>query len=171
MTHITFVDENDNVIGSGTKQEVWTKGIWHRIVRLYIVNAQGEMLITKRSQNLASLAGRWDQSAAGHVDEGESYAVAASRELEEEVGIHGVELKELFRTQHIDTDETDKIKKRFSMNYLGHYDGEVLMNPEEVSETRWVQPGELEAWMKATPSDFTEGFLFNFMELRKRNVL
>jgi len=69
MKLITFVDENDQVIGSGTKQEAWQKGIIHRIVRIFLFNFKGELLIQKRADNISSLPGRWDQSAAGHVDE------------------------------------------------------------------------------------------------------
>ena len=165
MANITFVDEHDVVIGSGTKQDVWQKGIWHRIVRLFIFNAKGELLITKRAPGLASLPGRWDQSAAGHVDEGEEYRTAAERELAEEVGITGVSLEEVGKTQNIDTDEPDKIKKRFSTLYVGRYDGDIAFSPEEVSEVRWIRPSTLLEWMQKSPDEFTEGFVVNFKEL------
>ena len=77
MVNITFVDEQDNVIGAGSKQEAWTKGIYHRVSRIFLFNSKGELLIQKRSDNCVSLPGRWDQSAAGHVDEGETYLEAA----------------------------------------------------------------------------------------------
>ena len=167
MQNILFVDQHDVVIGSGTKQEVWQKGIWHRIVRLFIFNSKGELLITRRAPGLASLPGRWDQSAAGHVDVGEEYREAAERELVEEVGISGVTLAEVGKTQHEDKDEPDKIKKRFSTLYVGKYDGDVVLNPDEVSEVYWIPPKELSEWMDRSPNDFTEGFVFNFKELKK----
>ena len=145
-----------------SKKEVWEKGIWHRISRIFLINSKGEILIQKRSIKKASLPGRWDQSAAGHVEEGETYEIAADRELKEETGVSGVVLKKIgsFKSQEID--EADKIKNRFNTMYVGTYDGDVNLDPDEVSETRWIAPAELEVWMEKSPNDFTEGFLLSF---------
>lgn len=165
MKKIVFVDKNDNVIGAGSKEEAWEKGIIHRIARIFLFNPKGELLITKRADNLSSLPGKWDQSAAGHVDEGEDYATAAKRELAEEVGVKNVELTEREKFFTDETDETGKIKKRFSMIYTGVYDGEIKFNPEEVSTIRWILPDELSAWMNEHPEEFTVGFIKNFRHL------
>src|SRR3989344_7013830 len=117
MPQITYVDEKDNVIGAGSKEDAWKNGIIHRIARIFLFNSKGELLITKRGDTLSSLPGRWDQSAACHVDEGEDYLTAAKRELEEEVEIKNVELTEKGKFFTDETDETGKIKKRFSMLY------------------------------------------------------
>ncbi len=166
MIKIIFVDKNDNVIGAGFKMEAWEKGIAHRIVRIFLFNSKGELLITKRSKDLSSLPGRWDQSTAGHVDEGEDYLTAAKRELEEEVGVADIDLKEIGKFFHIDKDEADKIKKRFSMLYTCVYDGEIKPSEREVSEIQWIEPKKLEAWMNERPDDFTEGFTENFKNLQ-----
>ncbi len=156
MTKITFVDKDDNVIGSGTKGEALKKGIIHRIARVFLFNSKGELLIQKRADHLESLPGKWDQSAAGHVDEGESYHVAAKREMEEEIGVRGIELKEI---KKLYTEEYDKIKKRFNMLYSGVYDGDINFNREEVSEVKWIKPEDLAEWMEERPNDFTQGFI------------
>ena len=166
MANITFVDENDNVIGEGTKQDAWEKGIVHRIVRIFLFNSRGELLIQKRADHIASLPGKWDQSAAGHVDAGEDYAIAARRELSEEIGVKDVDLIEKGKLFTDERDETDKIKKRFNMLYTGTYDEKILPNAEEISETRWIHPKELSAWMNKQPNDFTAGFVKNFKYLQ-----
>ena len=171
MTLITFVDEKDNVIGAGTKQEAWYKGIAHRIARVFLFNSKGELLIQKRAEHIDSLPGRWDQSAAGHVDEGETYLEAAARELFEEVGVSGVELKEIIRVATDETDESGKIKKRFSMLYTTTYNGEIKFNRGEVSEVKWIHPDDLNRLMDEHPDDFTQGFMFNFKkyyEIRRK---
>lgn len=166
MTKITFVDKDDNIIGAGSKEEAWKNGIIHRIARIFLFNPKGELLITKRSDTLASLPGKWDQSAAGHVDEGEDYLTAAKRELEEEVGVKDVELVEKGKFFTDETDETGKIKKRFSMLYTGKYDGEVKPSPKEVSKIQWIDPKELNTWMDEKPNEFTAGFIKNFKHLQ-----
>ncbi len=165
MPNITFVDENDNVIGAGTGKEAREKGIYHRISRIFLFNSKGELLIQKRSDNSTTLPGRYDQSAAGHVDEGEDYLTAAKRELEEEVGVKGIELTEKGKFFTDEKDQPGKIVKRFNMIYTATYDGEAKPSPEEVSKVRWIDPKELSKWMEEKPNDFTEGFIENFKNL------
>ena len=171
MTQITFVDENDNVIGAGTKQEVWEKGIWHRIVRIYLVNSEGELLITKRADHLASCPGMWNESASGHVDVGETYDEAAARELEEELHVHGVVLRPLEKIKHPDMEELDKIKNRFHTIYVGTFDGAVDFDKSEVADSRWIGADELAQWMRERPDDFTEGFKFGLGVVLKHGEL
>lgn len=58
------------------------------IVHLYRKNAEGEieLLWQQRSEQLDNFPGKWDVSAGGHVNLGESFAAAAVREAHEEIG-------------------------------------------------------------------------------------
>jgi 16S rRNA (adenine1518-N6/adenine1519-N6)-dimethyltransferase len=151
---IIYVDENDNVIGAGPRKEAYEKGIIHRIVRIIISRPNGDVLIQKRGQNIL-LAGKWDQSAAGHVDKGETYEQAAYRETEEEIGIKDIHLIELAHYYSVETDEV--VRKRFNILYSGIYSGEIETNPDEVSDYRWIKQEELKKWIAAKPEDFTNG--------------
>lgn len=159
MAKIVFVDENDHVIGAGTKEQAWKNGDIHRIARLFVFNSGGELLVHKRSEKLDNSPGKWDQSAAGHVDEGEDYLEAAKRELKEELGIEEVELKEIGKFYQDEIDPDGKMKKRFNMLYEGKHDGEINFNEDEVSEIRWIGLEELRRWMEENPEDFTRGFI------------
>ena len=114
------------------------------------------MLIQKRSPYVSSFPNRWDDSAAGHVDEGEGYFEAAVRELKEEVGIENVVLKEVGKHYSEITEETP-IRKRFNMVYEGQYDGSTQCDPHEVSEVRWISMKDLQDWIQKQPSDFSQG--------------
>lgn len=160
MADITYVDDNDQVIGHGPRAEALSKGITHRIARILLFNPKGELLIQKRAPDLAS-PNKWDQSAAGHVDEGEDYMTAAVRELKEEVGVTGIRLTEVAKFYTEDPNGPVK-RKRFNMLFTASYDGEVRAEPDEVSELRWVEPKELELWMNDSPADFTRGFLQSY---------
>lgn len=157
MNKITFVDEDDNIIGSGTREEALQKGIARRIVRVFLFNSKGELLIQKRSGNV-SLAGKWDQSVGGHVDEGEDYYQAVQRELQEELGIEDIAPKEITKFYTEETDETG-INKRFNLLYSVNYDGEINFNSEEISEIKWITLDKLGDWMRERPQDFTQGFI------------
>jgi isopentenyl-diphosphate delta-isomerase len=155
---IVFVDEHDQVIGAGTRAEAIAKGIIHRVVRVYLFNSKGELLLQKRSMNI-SLPGLWDHSAAGHVDEGDDYLSAAKKELLEEVGVSGVELAEVAKFY---SDHPEKLsqhtKKCFNMIYQATYDGPVAPNKDEVDEIKWVTLEELKQWLAERPDDFSTGF-------------
>jgi 16S rRNA (adenine1518-N6/adenine1519-N6)-dimethyltransferase len=165
---ILFVNSKDRPISSGTKEEAWNTGAYHRIVKIFLFNPNGETLIQKRSMDCVSNPGRWDHSAAGHVDEGETYKQAALRELKEEINLTSIPLKEVMNIETHETDEPDKIKNRFNMLYEAHYDGDIHPGPE-VSETRWITPKNLLQWIEERPDDFTQGFVISFRELVERS--
>ena len=160
MTNITFVDEQDKIIGYGDRSEAIEKGLAHRIARVFVFNGRGDLLIQKRSSKV-KLPGKWDQSAAGHVDEGEDYATAAAREAEEEIGLKDTNLVEFGKFY---TEERDEgiLKKRFNTLYIAHYDGTLTQDNDEVSEVKWVRLEALEKWMSDTPDAFTQGFLLAY---------
>ena len=80
------VNERDEVIGRAPRKEVHAKGLMHRAVHVLVLNARGEVFLQKRSMKKDRQPGKWDSSAAGHVDSGETYDVCAVRELQEEIG-------------------------------------------------------------------------------------
>ena len=53
---------------------------------MFLVNKHGAVLLQKRSLWKDRQPGKWDSSAAGPLDAGESYEEAAVRELKEELG-------------------------------------------------------------------------------------
>lgn len=91
---IIFADENDVQIGVGTREEAWAKGLYVRIVRAILKDEKGRILSQHRSPTKKSYANCWTDSASGHVDEGESYDFAISRELKEEIGLEEGEVTE-----------------------------------------------------------------------------
>jgi 16S rRNA (adenine1518-N6/adenine1519-N6)-dimethyltransferase len=101
-----LVDDNDNPIGSATLQAIHNKGLLHRAVIINVVDEKGRILLQKRASWVATNPRKWDASAAGHVDEGESYLVAGKRELKEELGLLNYDLVQV-----------DKI--RSTINYKG----------------------------------------------------
>ncbi len=89
---VQIVDENDNLIGHKPRTEVdFTKDIY-RSACIWIENSKGEVLLARRALNKDKDPGMWGTAAAGTVDEAETYESNAYKELEEEIGLTGVEL-------------------------------------------------------------------------------
>jgi 16S rRNA (adenine1518-N6/adenine1519-N6)-dimethyltransferase len=171
MAKITYVDHGDTIIGYGTKEEAIAKGLVHRIARVFILNSEGEILIQKRSDK-ATIPGRWDQSAAGHVDEGEDYLTAAARETREEVGIERVDLTEVGKYYSEELDD-GLLKKRYTTLFTGVFDGERLEGDGEVSDVMWIPPLALKSWMNDKPEDFTQGFIqcYDYFERKLQEAI
>lgn len=154
------VDEQDNPIGGGAYDELHREGLRHRIVRVMIEDEEGNILLQRRTSSAPLFPNCWDNSAAGHVDEGETYDAAAQRELAEEVGITGVTLREV---RHYKTDGRfeDRILKRWNKLYSALVPKGTEARPQldEVQSVRWVTRHELQELIKLCPGEVSDGLL------------
>jgi len=83
-----LVDLDDRVIGEVRRGEAHhDPTLTHRSVQILIFDAAGRVLLQRRSQRKDLFPGYYCASASGHVMQGEEYAEAAMREIEEELGI------------------------------------------------------------------------------------
>jgi isopentenyldiphosphate isomerase len=71
--YIIEVDDQDNVIGPIDRKIARRDGIRHRIVRIILINPDGQILLQQRAASRIDNPLKWDWSAAGHVGDGESY--------------------------------------------------------------------------------------------------
>lgn len=159
---VVVVDENDNEIGSAMLSEVWQKGLYHRIVSIFVEDNLGCMLLQLRGPKVKIYPNCWDQAAGGHVDEGFSYDQAALNELAEELGIHDVSLKLLgtFRTNNKLND--GRAINQFERAYLVKIPRSTNLNlqTDELSKVQWFTPTKLKILVSEHPEDFTPGLLY-----------
>lgn len=157
MNKILIVNKEDVPIGEAEKSEAREKGLYHRVVRILVFNSKGDLLLQKRSENAKDQAGFLDQSAGGHVDEGEiDPLVAAKRELAEEIGIENVELKYVGK-YFMENIGNGNIVRRFNYVYTCEYDGEFELQEKEVDEISWFSISELEDLLSDSNSKITLG--------------
>lgn len=156
---IQFVDENDNPIGAGPREEAWSKKLHHRVVQVILRNESDELLIQRRSAAKKSYPNIWTCSASGNVDEGESYETTANREMVEEIGVN-TELKQTGKILVIELKGGNDVPV-FHMAFEGVIPGttKIEMQESEVSETKWISLSDLKQLMCEHPDDFTPGFL------------
>jgi len=159
------VDEENRVVRQAARREVHANDWLHRAVHIFVLNAKGEVFLQLRSHLKDKKPGKWDSSAAGHLDAGEEYLPCAVRELEEELGIRtmperltlagrvpacagtGWEFVELFTTRH---------------------DGALRWPAAEIETGQWFSPAEIDAWTTARQEDFADGFLECWRVWRQR---
>jgi 16S rRNA (adenine1518-N6/adenine1519-N6)-dimethyltransferase len=148
------VNEHNEVIQQLPRGEVHAKGLLHRAVHVFVINARGEIYLQKRSHLKDVSPLKWDSSAAGHLDVGESYAACAIRETREEIGIEitSTELAaQLPAGAHTDHE--------FVELHLARHNGPMRPFPEEIACGEWFTPEIIEDWITARPQDFAKGFV------------
>lgn len=160
---VVVVDEVDKVVGAAPLKEVWREGYYHRIVRIMVEDDRGRVLLQKRSANMDLYPNCWDHSAAGHVDEGETYEQAAARELQEELGIE-LAASQLAEVAHYQTtgEFKGRILRRFNKLYRVNVPVEQHFRVEkyEVAEVGWFTITEAKKLAAQHPDQATEGLAF-----------
>jgi len=148
------VNERNEVTCQLTRGEVHARKLLHRAVHIFVINSRGKIYLQQRSHLKDVSPLKWDSSAAGHLDAGESYAASAVRELEEEIGIR-VTATEL-AAQIPAGDHTDH---EFVELHLARHDGPIRCQPDEIATGEWFKPEDITAWVEARPQDFAKGFV------------
>ena len=67
-----YVDQNDQIIGQTTYDDARALGRIIRVVHNWIINDQGQILFQFRAAHKKSIQRRFDASAGGRVDAGET---------------------------------------------------------------------------------------------------
>lgn len=150
------VDADDNAIDIEKRAVVHKKGLMHRAIHVFVFNSPGQLYLQKRSLIKDSAPGKWVSSCAGHVDSGEGYDSAALRELGEELGL--VEPKEF--TRLFKASPCKETGQEFVWVYQCKSEGPFVLDPQESTEGRWVDPEELAEWLKASPDEFSWSFRY-----------
>lgn len=128
---LDIVNEKDEIIGKASQKDIYEKHFQHRIVHILIFNKKEEMALQLRSKKKNFTPEHWSTSAGGHVQSGETYEQAASRELEEELGIK-TKLKFLFKDLYDDRSRLGM--KKFLGVFRTVYEGPFKINPDEVEK-------------------------------------
>jgi len=147
------VDERDQVTGQQSRHEVHRRGLRHRAVHLFLFNKRGDLFLQKRSRWKDVHPGRWDSSAAGHLNAGDDYDAAAHRELGEELGVSAP--LEAFGT----IAACEETGQEFVRCYQGRHDGPFVWPRSEIETGAFFPLAVIERWIAARPEDFAEGFL------------
>jgi isopentenyldiphosphate isomerase len=135
---IEIVDENNNVLEPKLRYEMRRDRLIHRATYALIRDSNNYFYVQKRSMLKDYCPGFFDPTPGGVVAAGESYEVTNRREIEEEMGIKGVENKHLFTFYY----EDHRIKC-FGDAWEVVYDGPLKLQKEEVDEVEMMSMKEI----------------------------
>ena len=146
------VDENDHVIAARPRAEVHEKNLLHRAVHILVFNQQGELLLQKRSAWKDREPSKWDSSAAGHLEPGETYQAGAIRETAEELGIRP-QLTPLGKIR-----ACSNTGQEFVEVFTAQHEGPFILPPAEIEDALFLPLEKIQTWITARPQDFAPGF-------------
>jgi len=147
------VDAEDRVVRQATRHEVHAQKLLHRAVHIFVFNKAGELFLQRRSRWKDMHPLRWDSSAAGHVNAGQTYEGTAPREIAEELGVSAT------------VEEIGKLPAgegtgwEFVRLYRALLDGPFVLHPAEIDTGGWFTLDQLDRWTALRPEDFAPGFL------------
>jgi isopentenyl-diphosphate delta-isomerase type 1 len=160
---LDVVDEDDNLITVKPRGEIHAKGLMHRAVHILLFNSKGELFLQKRSMSKDEQPGKWDSSAAGHVDSGEAYLDCAQREITEELGIVAERsMQTLFKLS-----ASALTGNEHCMVYRYTFDGPMVLQAEEIDDGRWVSAQAMDRRVAADDPSLTEAVCLIWKEYRK----
>lgn len=163
------VDEQDVVIGQMQLFDAIKQGAILRVVRVFVIDTAGNMLLQKRGANVL-FPHMWNEAAAGHVDAGDGYLASAERELLEETGLRA----NLIEVDHRLLDEISMgiHVRRWTKSYNTLVPPGTNATPgvDEVAELKWFSIDEVASWLNREPWHFTPTFK-QYFELSKSAYL
>lgn len=131
MPKVVIVDEDDRVIGCAERSEVKEKRLIVRVAGVLVFTDDETVVLSVVSKNKDD-AGTYNWTAAGHVDEGETYEEAAVREAREEIGVNIALGDVLMKGPRFRKDGT---KKGFVKVFAVRYTGKLFPDPKEIERT------------------------------------
>ncbi|SHJ55481.1 isopentenyl-diphosphate delta-isomerase [Reichenbachiella agariperforans] len=163
MEEVVLVDHLDNEIGTAEKLTAHRDGSLHRAFSIFLFNSKGEMLLQKRAAGKYHSANLWSNSCCSHPRPAENLADAAHRRMREELGIT-TDLKWLLSFQYKIDFDNGLIEHELDHVFVGQTDQPMLLNPDEVSEIKYINPEQLKKDIAVHPDQYT----FWFKELVDR---
>jgi isopentenyl-diphosphate delta-isomerase len=75
-------------------------GLWHATIHVWVLDADGRVLLQQRSFSKAQFPGWWDISAAGHIGAHESGVREVSEELGADVTLDDLDFLGVYRVEN-----------------------------------------------------------------------
>jgi isopentenyl-diphosphate delta-isomerase len=161
---VILVDEEDVQTGTMEKMEVHLKALLHRAFSIFIFNEKGEMLLHKRADKKYHSGGLWTNACCSHPQPGEETAAAAESRLQDEMGFQ-TPLKKAFDFIYKAPFDNGLTEHEFDHVFMGRYDGEILPNPDEVSDYCFKTVEEIKNSIQSHPQKYTEWFKIAFPKM------
>ncbi|MEV7661689.1 isopentenyl-diphosphate Delta-isomerase [Paenarthrobacter sp. NPDC089316] len=170
---VVLLDDTGMPIGEAPKEGVHTQQTpLHLAFSCYLLNDDGEVLLTRRSPEKKTWPGVWTNSFCGHPGPGEDPVDAVMRRAHFELGVDAnrIELA-LPHFRYRAVDPTGIVENEICPVYIARISGELKPNPAEVADWAWMSPAVLAEALKRSPSAFSPWLGLQFPQLVQARAL
>lgn len=166
---LILVDAKDREIGYLDKASAHNgHGTLHRAFSLFVVNANGEVLLQQRAPGKRLWPGFWSNTCCSHPRRGERLQDAVHRRLREELGFD-CEFERLFEFTYQASYGDAGSEHELCHVFVGRSDAAPDVNASEIAATRYVAPELLDAEIAANPDCFTPWLKLEWQRLRAQH--
>ena len=158
---VILVDENDQQVGLMPKMEAHEKALLHRAFSAFVFNDKKELMLQRRALDKYHSPGLWTNTCCSHQREGETNIEAGKRRLQEEMGF-SVPLEDSISFIYKAPFDNGLTEHEFDHILLGEFNDTPVLNPDEVSEWKWMTLPKVKQDMQDNPQLYTEWFKIIF---------
>ena len=167
---VILVDTHNNPIGSTEKMDAHITPQLHRAFSVFLYH-NNKMLIQKRASHKYHSGDKWSNGCCSHPRPGEELVTSVPNRMVEELGF-SCDVEEIFQFSYFAKFEENLYEYEYDHVFLGEYDGEYILNPEEAQDAKWITLEDLEKDVVVNPTDYSVWFLITIgrviAEIRKR---
>lgn len=154
---VVLVDVHDHPTGTAEKGTAHRQGWLHRAVSVLIFNPNGEWLLQKRNAHKYHSGGLWTNACCTHPRPEESPLKAATRRLEEEMGIRCRLLPWFTFLYRAELDQ-GMVEHELDHVFYGICETAPVLNPQEADDWKWISSDLLKQSLSENPEQFTIWF-------------
>ena len=157
MEEVVLVDEHGNALGFAPKSEVHTHDTpLHRAFSCYLMNEQGQVLVTRRALAKKTWPGVWTNSFCGHPGRDEATTAAVVRRAADELGTSiTAPLLALPDFRYRAVDASGIVENELCPVFIANVTDTIRPNPAEVAEWSWVDRTALVTAVRSMPFAFS----------------
>lgn len=154
---VLLVNEEDEPLGFMQKMAAHTNNCMHRAFSVFLHDGNGKMLIQKRAACKYHSPSLWTNACCSHPLTSHVVAEAEVR-LNEELGISGIPLKELFSFQYEADVGNGLIENEYDHVLTGICTEQPELDPSEAEDQKFIDFDELLADVDRNPECYTVWF-------------
>lgn len=155
--YVILVDQNDRELGYMPKNEAHLKAQLHRAISVFVLNDEGHWLLQRRALTKYHSAGLWTNTCCTHPLPNESNIDAASRRLQQEMGMQ-CELREIFHFIYKEQLDNQMTEYELDHVFIGYSNDMPQPNTMEVMEYKYIPIDQLISDIEIRPMNYTVWF-------------
>ncbi len=169
---LILVDSQDRVTGYDSKINTHRgRGKLHRAFSVFLFDGPDWVLLQQRAATKPLWPGFWANSCCSHPRRGESCDTAATRRLQDELGVRA-DLAHLYTFEYRAEYRDLGTEHELCAVYVGQYqrDQALEINGEEIADWGWFSRREVDRLIAAQRQQFAPWFLLEWEQLKRYSV-